>query len=351
MKAKEGEVEIEVSKKIFYNPAMTENRDISINLLNSIENKDMQIALPLAASGIRGVRMIKEVKKGKIKTIEFNDLDKKAVSLIKKNLKTNKIKSRFKINNKDANEFMILSKGFDYIDIDPFGSPNPFLDSAIKRIARGGILAVTATDTGCLSGTFPRACKRKYWAKPLLNELKHELGLRILIRKIQLIGAEHDKALIPIFSHSTLHYMRVYFICKKGKQEADKIIKQHKYFLYCSKCMKRRVGEFNIDVCHDSWMEYAGPLWTGQLWDIKLIQKMSKNMKSRLMNAVKEESKINVVGFFDLHVIAKKYKKEIPKTADLIKKIKQKNYKAGLTHFSDTGIRTDINIKDLIKLF
>ncbi|MCU0373510.1 MAG: ATP-binding protein, partial [Ignavibacteria bacterium] len=42
--------------------------------------------------------------------------------------------------------------GFDYIDIDPFGSPCPFLDAAIKRLSRGGILAVTATDTSALAG-------------------------------------------------------------------------------------------------------------------------------------------------------------------------------------------------------
>ena len=351
MNAKEGAIEIETSKNVFYNPAMEDNRDISVNFLNSIKNKDMQIALPLAASGIRGIRMLKELKKDKIKTVEFNDLNKEAVSLIKKNLKKNKIKSRFKIHNKDANEFMILSKGFDYIDIDPFGSPNPFLDSAIKRISRDGILAVTATDTGCLSGTFPGACKRKYWANPLLNELKHEIGIRILIRKVQLIGAEHDKALIPIFSHSTLHYMRIYFLCKKGKQEADKIIKQHKYLLYCNKCMDRRISEFNIDICCDSWMDYAGPLWIGQLWDSKLIKKIGKNMDSKLIDTIKGECDVDVVGFFDIHTIAKKYKMQVPKTSELIKKIKQKKKKVSLTHFLDTGIRTDIGLDELLKLF
>jgi tRNA (guanine26-N2/guanine27-N2)-dimethyltransferase len=351
MKIQEGKIEVEISKKVFYNPAMQENRDICISLLNSIGKKNMQIALPLAASGIRGIRILKELKKTLVKKVEINDLDKDAVKSIRQNLKNNKIKSKFKIHNKDANEFLMLSKGFDYIDIDPFGSPNTFLDSAVKRISRDGILAATATDTGCLSGTFPAACKRKYWAKPLLNELKHELGIRILIRKIQLIGAEHDKALIPIYCHSTLHYMRIYFLCKKGKKEADKIVKEHKYFLYCPKCMRRRLSDFNIDICHDSWMDYAGPLWTGQLWDSKLAAKIAKDLKSKLTETVAEESKIDAVGFYDLHTIAKKYKKEIPKTIDLIKKTKQKNKKASLTHFLDTGIRTDIDIKELIRLF
>ena len=59
--------EKKVSKKlpVFYNPAMKLNRDISILLLNSIKNKGMQIALPLSGTGIRGVRFLKELKKGK----------------------------------------------------------------------------------------------------------------------------------------------------------------------------------------------------------------------------------------------------------------------------------------------
>ena len=67
--------EKKISKKlpVFYNPVMKLNRDISILLLNSVSNKDMQIALPLAGSGIRGVRFFQELKKSKIKNISIND--------------------------------------------------------------------------------------------------------------------------------------------------------------------------------------------------------------------------------------------------------------------------------------
>jgi tRNA (guanine26-N2/guanine27-N2)-dimethyltransferase len=210
---------------VFYNPIMKLNRDISILLLNSVNKKDMQIADILAGSGIRSIRFKKELKKGKIKSIHANDINKKAFDIIKKNTKLNKIK--IPIHNKDANQFLLESNGFDYIDIDPFGSPNPFLNSAIVRLSRNGILAVTSTDTSALAGSHELACKRKYWAKPLKNELMHEIGTRILIRKIQLIGAQFEKALIPIFTHASDHYYRVYFVCKKSKQEIDKLQKQH----------------------------------------------------------------------------------------------------------------------------
>ena len=54
-----------VSKKMetFYNPVMKFNRDISMLLLKSINNKNMQIGLPLAGSGVRGIRFLLELSK------------------------------------------------------------------------------------------------------------------------------------------------------------------------------------------------------------------------------------------------------------------------------------------------
>src|SRR3989338_1247899 len=170
------------------------NRDISILLLQQFP--PMNICDLLAGTGIRAIRMAKELKH---KSIAANDNNKKAVDLIKKNMGCNKVK--FKVYNEDANLFLLSSKGFDYIDVDPFGSSNPFLDAAIKRVSRDGILAVTNTDTAALTGTYQKTCIRKYWAVPKRDYMMHETGLRILIRKVQLIGMQYEKALIPVFSY------------------------------------------------------------------------------------------------------------------------------------------------------
>ena len=34
---------------------------------------------------------------------------------------------------------------FDVVDLDPYGSPNIFLDGAVQSVAEGGLLCVTAT--------------------------------------------------------------------------------------------------------------------------------------------------------------------------------------------------------------
>jgi tRNA G26 N,N-dimethylase Trm1 len=61
--------DVHAGMEIFYNPIMKSNRNISILLLNSIANKNMNIADPLAGSGIRSLRFLQELKKGKIKQL------------------------------------------------------------------------------------------------------------------------------------------------------------------------------------------------------------------------------------------------------------------------------------------
>lgn len=309
-----------VSKElpVFYNPLMKLNRDISVLLIKSLERK-LQIADPLAGSGVRGIRFMLEAK---IKDVVFNDASKEAVKLIKKNLKLNKLKAE--VHNKDANLFLLESKGFDYIDIDPFGSPVNFLDCAVKRIARKGILAVTATDTAALSGTCPKACIRKYWAVPKRDEAMHERGLRILIRRVQLSGASHSKALTPILSYSKDHYMRAFFMCEKSKEKCDIIMKN------------------------------AFDIWNGQLWDEKIVKKMIEicddEQVKKFLTIIYEESKINSLFFYNIHKICKKEKVEVPSFSELFEKIRKKGFKCSRTHFDSAGIRSDINYDELVRL-
>jgi tRNA (guanine26-N2/guanine27-N2)-dimethyltransferase len=335
-----------LSKKlpVFYNPLMKFNRDISIILLNSIK-RPLIIADPLAGSGIRSIRFIKELKK--FKSISINDNNEQAIKNIKQNLKLNNIKNKnITITKKDANEFLIQSTGFDYIDIDPFGSPNPFLDAAIKRIARHGILAATATDTAALTGTYPKACRRKYWATPLRNELMHEVGIRILIRKIQLIAAQYEKAITPIFSYAKDHYYRVFFHSQKSKTACDNILKQHKFFYYCTNCTNQSI--YKQICCSTRTQLQAGPLWTGQLHDKKLTKTMLKNsINEQTTNFLKLINKeANTLGFIDLHKVSKKTKTPIIKTTDAIKKIKD----ATPTHFSSHAIKTNKPIEEIKRL-
>lgn len=319
-----------VSKKlpVFYNPVMSLNRDLAILLLKQFPK--MRLCDPLAGTGIRSVRFAKELG---YKSITANDISEKAAALIKKNMAHNGV--QFEVQNKDANIMLMESMGFDFIDLDVFGSPNFMLDSAIRRLSRNGILAATATDTAALCGASPKACIRKYWAIPKKSPFMHETGLRILIRKIQLVGAQYDKALMPIFSYFKDHYFRVFFKCLKGKRQADEIILQHAFF------------------------DGAGPLWAGNLWDSDLVKKMAKSAENsgkyagaaKFTGIILQESSIPSVGFYDIHEVCSSNKiNPVPKKEEIILEIGKKGYSASPTHFKGTGIRSGMEYKDFLDI-
>ena len=82
----EGKVKIEMRGKVFYNPRMEMNRDITVAVLESLPEVISYVDA-MAASGIRGIRIKKEVSHELDVTI--NDWDVPAYELIKENVATN----------------------------------------------------------------------------------------------------------------------------------------------------------------------------------------------------------------------------------------------------------------------
>ncbi|MBI3051307.1 tRNA (guanine(10)-N(2))-dimethyltransferase [Candidatus Woesearchaeota archaeon] len=344
-----------ISRKMeaFYNPAMKLNRDLSVQLLNAVGRRKMQIADPLAGTGVRCIRFGLELEKGLAERIAINDISRTAIASVRRNLKLNRISSRLaSVSNKDANIFLLESKGFDYIDIDPFGSPAPFLDSATQRLARGGIIAVTATDTAALAGTSPGACMRKYWARPLRNQSMHETGLRILIRRVQLAGMQHEKALTPILSYHDQHYQRTVLSCRKGRIPAAAIYRQHGFITSCLKCLHAEATALPKGNCSEcgSKAEIAGPLWLGQTSDARLCLRMSKHGHRELLTAIAAESKVKTPWIYNLNSLCRKSRiGKPPRIEAVIDRLRQAGHKAARTHMDWEAIRTEATVKEIVE--
>ncbi len=378
-----------VSKEleVFYNPKMKLNRDASLVLLKAMNKKEMQIGLPLAGTGVRAVRMLIELPKDLIKNIEVNDLNPDSISFLEKNLKLNnlsieKLKKEEKLfsHNKDANLFMNEAKGFDYIDIDPFGSPNFLLNSSISRIARNGILAVSATDTAALCGTYPDTCKQKYWSYSALCPQKHEMGLRILIRKVQLIGLQNEKALVPLFTYHYEHYYRIFFLAVKGKKKASALFDNTtKTFHYCAHCTNQFLSEEHVKKCPEcnDNLRVCGPLYSGPLQDNDTINKMLNVLKEeskveikteedkllakklekenreliKLLEDSLEDNKVEQVGSFDTHSIGKKKGFSVEKMGSYFDRLEKKGIIVAKSLFPKTGIKTNATYKEFLSVF
>lgn len=67
---------------------------------------------------------------------------------------------------------------YDAIDLDPYGCPSRFLDSAVQAVRDGGLLLVTCTDMAVLAGNSPETCYVKYGAVSLRSPACHEMVSR-----------------------------------------------------------------------------------------------------------------------------------------------------------------------------
>ena len=123
------------AKGVFYNPAMKLSRDLHVAFAQKI-NFNGTLLDGLAASGIRGIRLNLEANY----KVEFCDTSSLATETIATNLELNKIESE--VYNLPVEE-LLLKKKYDGIDIDPFGTPAPYIESALKGLNDNGILGIS----------------------------------------------------------------------------------------------------------------------------------------------------------------------------------------------------------------
>ena len=353
--------------RVFYNPLMKMNRDMTILLLRTLSERDnhqLQICLPLTGSGVRAARIIREAPEC-IKRMVVNDLSGEAMTLAEENIKNaiTDVDGRLgpkgdwlRVLSEDANKVLMEEGRFDYIDIDPFGSPNPFLESAIRALLKRGVLAVTATDTAALTGTYPHATRRKYWARSFITDFMHESALRILIRKIQLEACQYGRALMPVFSYYRNHYVRVFLRYERGARECSPILDRHRAILFNMRTKGRRIYE---DGSHYKEEKLLGPLWAGPLWDKEIIKGMIKkaveieNEKERekiinFLRTIDEESDIDVPWHFMIPALAKNMKKgNLKPINEIVEELRKEGFLASRTHFAGQAVRTNADADEI----
>lgn len=341
----EGKTRLLIPEKgVFYNPRMELNRSLCCAVVKTLQEKEEIFFLDLlAGSGAKGIRVAGEVAC----RVHLNDANEKACELIKKNAELNNVDVT--ISNKNANLFLQENRNFNFIDIDPFGTPVPFLDNAI--MTSSGYLGITATDTAPLCGVYPRACFRKYGARPLRSEFCHEVGLRILLGYVARTCAKYYKGMECLLSHSTEHYFRAYIKLLEGKKKADAALGELGYVYYCKNCLRHEYQKESIATkkCRcGSKYEVAGPLWLGEIKDDKFCREVLqsgyiKDKKlAKLLEIIAQE--LENPFYHDVHKICKKLKIEAPPMEKIIEKLKKAGYKASRTHFSPTSLKTNAEL-------
>ena len=367
------------SMNVFYNKAMELNRDISNIAVNSYNTlfpqKSLIIADCMAASGIGPIRMFKDCQN--IGKLYVNDINPLALELMKLNFKINNIKSNeISFSQKDANLLLLELKNQantgipNFISIDPFGTPNLYLDPVFKTIQRqDGLIGITATDTAVLFGVRSKACIRKYFSKPLRVEYAKEIGARILLHFISRIANINNLGIFPLLTFYSNHFIRIFALTFKNKEKIHHSFLNYGYIVHCNKCGYREIEKLRdfetnmtCPLCSNpkKHFSYAGPLWIGEIHDDHFIKNMlQENLKlsynnqkkiEKLLEIAREEIKMPI-SYYNIHQLSKILKLPmIPKIQSIINDIKELGYEATRTHFDPLSIKTNLNLNSLKKL-
>ena len=343
---------------VFYNPRMAFARDVAVVFLRAYSRlrglSEPLVVEPLAGSGVRAVRYALEADA----RVVANDIDPDAAHLARINAERNSVGDRVTVYQLDANELLasLPRRGIrpHVIDIDPFGSPAPFLDDAIRALGAGGVIAATATDTAPLSGTHPRALRRRYDVRPGRTAWEKEQALRILAGYMIRRAAANEYGARVLLAYYADYYVRIYIELRRGARRADKSLETLAYGVYCPGCGYTGYQEQVAQRCPycSHPLVTVGPLYTGPLCDTQLLDAMVEEARrssewlaeparvEKLFTLLREECDI-VKPYYRLDKLCSILGINMPSPAVVAGELRRLGYRAARTHFDPRAVKTD----------
>ena len=317
---------------VFYNPAMAFARDLHVALWHKLAPAGKTLD-GLAASGVRGLRLMVEAGAA----VEFCDRSLAATEAIRANLARNSLAAE--VYEGDLRE-VLAGREFGALDIDPFGTPAPFIPAAVRAVADGGLLGVAATDTAVLCGAQPKACERRYGARPLSGVAAKEVGVRILLGAIAREAAGVGRTITPLLCYTEGHHLRAWVRLAPGEPPALRWLSRE-MVLYDASAPGR-----------------AGPLWGGVLGDpdafpdgAELPGDAASPRHRRLerMLATLRAELPGPPGLWDMNEMARAAGSgKTPRRERIVVALRERGWFASSSIFHPLGIRTDAPLDEQV---
>lgn len=340
------------SGPVFYNPRMRLNRDATVLLLQALVVTGYLDAM--GATGVRGLRVAHECGV----PVTINDQSSRAMELIRRN--ADAVDPGIRVTHSDAN-VLLSSERFDCVDLDPFGTPAPFVDAAARSAQR--YLFVTATDTAPLCGAHKKAGIRRYFSMPLNTEYHAEVGLRTLLGFVTREVVKYDRGIEPLFCFASHHFVRLHLRIRDGADPADRALARIGYLHQCPLCAYREEQQGvlpehrSCPKCREP-LTPVGPLWLGAICDPDLLTRMESLLPGDSPKTCRELTRLLVLckeefassSFYDYHRLAKSLRVSPPQIEAFLCRIREKGFTATRTHFSGTGVKTDAPLETIIGL-
>jgi len=351
---------------VFYNPVMKTNRDTAVLVLRAhqrLVGRGVAACEPMAGSGVRGIRLALEAEG--VERVVMGDLSPTAVRLGELNAERNGVSDRVGFRLLDANLLLALhcypGGRFDYVDVDPYGSPAPFMDTAVRSVNNKGVAAFTATDMAPLCGVNPKACLRKYGAAPLAGSFCHETAVRLVTGAVVRTAAVHERAATPLFSCYSDHYVRVYCRLDRGKRRADAQLAQMGYIKLCPECLHREASmDSRAEPCPlcGSTTRVGGPLWLGDQSDPAYLSRMLEDSTLGYLAGSKAVKLVRMAAdergyppwFYDIDSVCSQLGVRSMATEDVLTRIREAGFRVSMSHYGDRAIKTDASMVELKKV-
>jgi len=387
------------TNEVFYNPVQVFNRDLSILAISVFarESRDGVLKIAsrkskqqpdesddivhvfegLAASGLRSIRYIQELKYGDFR-VTVNDIESIAVERIQKNIAYNKIeKLNISAVNSDAIIHLHTNRGkYDVIDLDPYGSVSSFLDSAIAAIKPNGLLCITSTDGGVLCGNQVDLSFIRYGGFALKKDYAHEMGLRVLINSLAQAAGRYKKAIRVLAGFSIDFYFRMFVQVVESAEESLAMVDKIGHVFQCCRCeyhiiqpisgrpdglakapKPARISPTPDGRCPECTGELSigGPLWIGPIYDEKYIEKCLDSLDNDRddFEGIVSWTKINgllhglrgelrdIPLFYSIPGLVQAVKCSPPKLRVFQHYLRALGYRVGMSHRTTNAIKTD----------
>ncbi|SPT16326.1 unnamed protein product [Triticum aestivum] len=353
-------------------PATTGSEDTALRKESSL--KAPKVLEALAASGLRAIRYALEVDGiGEVIALDNNEV---AIESCKRNIYHNGILASSKVvpHLADARIYMLTHpKEFDVVDLDPYGSPAAFLDSAVQCVADGGILMCSATDMAVLAGGNAEVCFSKYGSYPVRGKYRHEMALRILLACMESHAIRHKRYIVPVISVHMDFYIRVFvrIFTSASTVKSSPLKFSHVYqCVGCNSFHLQNVGRINSkdkrniplpnfcptvpQECSECGGKFVmgGPIWSDPIHDRDWATSILSNIRatsglyeayakiSAILTSVSEELP-NAPLFVSLHSICATLKCTNPTMVMFHSAIRNAGYQISGSHADPLALKTD----------
>jgi len=316
---------------VFYNPAMAGDRDLGVALAMALAPLPHRRRVGwemTAATGVRGLRLLAET--AVFERFLFTEANPEAFRVLRENV--NRFSGTVAV---EGDARVVPSEApFDYVDLDPYGTPVPFAVNAIASVRPGGVVAVTATDMMVLAGAQPSACLRRYGARPVRGRLGPEGGLRILLAMLAREAERLGRSVRPLLSYSRDHYVRAYL--EVGDRSAE----------------NAPVAEVQPEQWSGPWLGDRGPygpLWLGPLFDLEVVERLHPPERAarpaeveRFIARLKEEAIVDRPFYYEANVLSSRLGLAAPPALrSVFDALRTLGFHVARTHARPEGFRTD----------